>query len=169
MLAPNLSLDFNFAMQCAESLTTIGEREYWTDGAIVQNAKDLVRWCKGCVLDGHIWSAENQAEWLVNEVRERWDKWLGTKALKQVFTEKFFPAPAPVAAYTTPDAPRCGVCADTGWAIATGRNGYEYAVPCCSCPVGDSRRPPQEKVDTEAMRRDLASKVQSLPAPKRPN
>ena len=72
------------AAKYADSLSTIPDFRY-SKNALEAFADDLWRWCRGAILNGRVWSAENQAYWLVTEVREQWETWQGSAALRKVF------------------------------------------------------------------------------------
>jgi hypothetical protein len=56
---------------------------------------DLIRWCKGAVINGVVWSPERQAAGLVEEARETWENgWPdrgGTQQLRSLFQCKYAP------------------------------------------------------------------------------
>jgi hypothetical protein len=122
------------AIRIARRLKTIPGMP-WDDDVTMGNAQDLVRWCRGAILDGrNIWSAEAQAEWLVTTARETWEeKWLGTAALYGLFRAKFKPERRPelerVSLGEKPPV-SCRTCGDGG-TIGTPR-GYKY----CDCKQG---------------------------------
>jgi hypothetical protein len=55
-----------------------------TDG-LKAIAEDLVGWCQG--FQG--WAPDQQAMWVVQEIRNQWDKWYGSKAMREMFDQKF--------------------------------------------------------------------------------
>ncbi len=62
----------------------------WDEDSVTATAEDLVCWCRGAIKDGRVWSAEDQAVWLVNEVRLRWtEKWLGPGLMLKIFRNRF--------------------------------------------------------------------------------
>ena len=62
----------------------------WDEDNVVATAEDLTSWCKGAVQGQRVWTAEDQAIWLVDEVRLRWtEKWLGPGAMLRIFRAKF--------------------------------------------------------------------------------
>ena len=82
-------LDYAVAVKLSRQLKSIRGFPTWDDEVIIGTAQDLRRWCKSAVIGQELWSAEQQAEWLVTEARENWDTWLGTKELKSLFERKF--------------------------------------------------------------------------------
>jgi hypothetical protein len=48
-------------------------------------AHDLVAWCQG--FQG--WTPEQQAMWTVQQIRNTWDAWHGSKAMREIFDGKF--------------------------------------------------------------------------------
>lgn len=61
----------------------------WSESNVKATAMDLVRWCRGTEVDGQSFSPQEQASWLVGEVRDTWDKWQSTAALRSLFMSKF--------------------------------------------------------------------------------
>lgn len=139
-MAADLTLEA--ARSIAAALQTIGHP--YNQAAINATAMDLVRWCKGVILNGRFIGPEEQAIALVNEARETWDQWPeqgGTKQLRNLFNEMFRDPSAgttPTATYELRREPSCSTCSDTGWEIVT-RNGIEGAQPCSAC--GAARKP----------------------------
>ena len=80
-------LHLEVARHLAGSLVTIGHPP--CEDAINATALDLIRWCKGSIIDGRIWTPEHQAEALVYEARTTWDRWRGTKQLLELFRAKY--------------------------------------------------------------------------------
>jgi hypothetical protein len=64
-------LDSNVAQKLASSLKSIKGLSFDAD-VVRATAEDLVRWCRGCTLDGVSWSPEDQAQYVVTEAREKW-------------------------------------------------------------------------------------------------
>jgi hypothetical protein len=88
-------LTLSVAQALAGALVTIGHP--FQQVAINATAMDLMKWCKGAILDGRVWSAEQQAEALVEEARTTWDQWPekgGTKQLLELFRAKYAPKKA---------------------------------------------------------------------------
>jgi hypothetical protein len=86
-------LDFPMAQRIAAALTTIGHP--YNQEAIDATAWDLVEWCKGVIIDGKVYSPEDQARALVNTARLEWDCWPegGTANLRALFLLRFAPKP----------------------------------------------------------------------------
>ncbi len=62
----------------------------WDEDNIVATAEDLMCWCTGSIQGRVLTKAEEQAQWLVNELRLRWtEKWLGPGMMLKVFRSKF--------------------------------------------------------------------------------
>jgi hypothetical protein len=83
-------LDIGKAKLLAGMLVTAGHP--FAGSAILATASDLVRWCKGAVIDGRIVTPEQQAQALIDEVRTEWDGWPengGTRQLLQLFRSKY--------------------------------------------------------------------------------
>lgn len=105
----------------------------WDDEVIKAHAEHLMRWCKGAIIGDRVWPAEAQAHWLVTEVQETWDKWLGTGGLRQVFREKFHPKNRPeLRPLNMGEKPpiACSICNDNG--IINTPHGHRY----CECDQG---------------------------------
>jgi hypothetical protein len=118
-------LTLSVAQNLAGSLVTIGHP--YQQAAINATAMDLLKWCKGAILDGRIWSAEQQAEALVEEARTTWDQWPekgGTKQLLELFRTKYAPKPKAASASLEDRVPDM---------IARGI----LAAPCSHCPAGE--------------------------------
>lgn len=136
-------LKWEVAESLAGSLTTIGHPMAKT--AIMATALDLTRWCKGAILDGRPWTAEEQAEWLVARVRygpNAWHNWQdcgGTAALHEIFLAKFPPPMKPETKILTPEqiyakglvARPCAACDDRLYVGAAPNMQY-----CLACPQG---------------------------------
>lgn len=89
------TLTFEVALQMAGSLTTIGHP--YAKPALDATAMDLMKWCKGGIFDGRVWTAEQMAEAMVEEARTTWGDWTeagGTTALRALFKAKFSKPPA---------------------------------------------------------------------------
>jgi len=134
--AAEKELDPDLAVSLARRLKTIpGDSAYFSEDAILAIAADLRRWCKGAWFEGKPWSPQRQADWLVTEARETWQKWEGTAAFKRLFLEKFDPRPPnrpPVfEGYQKPPI-LCATCGDTGIVKPRGVNAY------CDCDMGAS-------------------------------
>lgn len=86
-------LPFAVAVNLAGSLVTIGHP--FGPVAIEATALDLVKYCRGAILDGRTYSPEQQAQALVDEIRTTWDEWPegGTKRLAELFKSKYAPNP----------------------------------------------------------------------------
>jgi hypothetical protein len=129
-------LDFDAAMRLARQLKAIPNFP-WDEDVVIAHAYHLMRWCKGTILNGRVWPAERQAEWLVTEVQETWiEKWLGTGALLQVFRGKFHTAAVPGNGYRPPKEsektpPACASCNDFG-TVKTAQGDHVY----CNCDQG---------------------------------
>jgi hypothetical protein len=131
-------LNFDIAMEMAQALSTIPEFPRFA-GAIRATAEDLVRWCKGAIIDRRHWSAEAQAADLVCDAREKWTSWQGTAALYSLFREKFVKPqehrPPVVLSYEETLArglirPPCTRCDDSGYV------GKVPGVQFCNCRQG---------------------------------
>lgn len=85
-------LNFDRALELARRLKTIPSFP-WDDDNILATAQDLMRWCKGAFPGGAAWSADDQADWLVTEARENWEKWRSTAELHAMFKSRFAPQP----------------------------------------------------------------------------
>lgn len=48
-------------------------------------ARDLVIWCQG--FQG--WQPHQQALWVVQQIRNTWDRWHGSKLMREIFDQKF--------------------------------------------------------------------------------
>jgi hypothetical protein len=79
-------LDLAVAVQLAAQFKTLAGFPW--DG-VEATAADLVRWCRGSILDNTVWPPEAQARWLVDEARDTWDKWKSTASLRALFMSKF--------------------------------------------------------------------------------
>jgi len=123
------TLDLDAAKLIAAQLKLIPG--FWDDVMITTCAADLVRWCHGAFIDGGMWTPEKQAEWVVTEARENWDKWLGTAAFRQLFRSKFV-APIPPGNAAVDYGPKppidCPKCNDSGFLQSPRRY--------CDCPMG---------------------------------
>lgn len=84
-------LDFDNAQHLARALKSI-KGFPWDEDTINATAGDLVRWCKGGIINGRLWTPEEQAGAIVDEAREAWEEWQGSRQLKLLFLEKFTPA-----------------------------------------------------------------------------
>jgi len=125
-------LDFDKALSFARQLKSIPNFP-WDEDVIVAHAHHLVRWCEGAFLDGRIWPAERQAQWLVTEAQENWEKWLGPFPLLQMFRAKFKLQHRPELKEVNlgPKPPvECSVCNDSGLVATPGGTGY------CECLQG---------------------------------
>lgn len=82
-------LTLGVAQNLAAALCTIGHPYH--PAIINATALDLMKWCKGAIIENCVWTAEQQAEWLVEEVRTTWDSWPegATKKLLDIFRGKF--------------------------------------------------------------------------------
>jgi hypothetical protein len=121
-------LTLEVARELAGSLVTIGHP--YAQAAVNATALDLMKWCKGRLLDGRIVTPEKQAEDLVDVARawpEGWPEKGGTAKLRALFVEMF---PAPETA-TEPPAITIGEL------VATGR----MAPPCEHCGAGETHCP----------------------------
>ena len=127
------SLDFEKALMLARQLKAIPNFP-WDDDVIKAHAGHLVRWCSGTIIDGRVWPAEAQANWLVTEVQEKWsEKWLGPGALKQIFDTKFCTVKPANGFQDLGKKPpiECASCADTGIVRHRGKHRY------CDCRLGE--------------------------------
>jgi len=64
----------------------------YAESAILATALDLMKWCHGAVVGGRVWTPEQQAQAIVDEVRTEWDGWPekgGTRQLLQLFRAKY--------------------------------------------------------------------------------
>lgn len=121
-------LNFGIAIQLAKTLKSI-EGFSFDEAVINATAGDLMRWCKGAIIGGQVWSAENQAHWLVTEAREKWQTWNGTAGLHKLFRSKFCMVTAPERqTFDMGEKPpvSCKICNDWGMAA----NAY------CDCEAG---------------------------------
>ena len=95
------NLDFGVAQSLAGSLTTIGHP--WAETAVRATAMDLIKWCSGAIINGRPCTPEQQAQALIDHVRENWEEWPdkgGTKRLYELFQVLF---PPKAAATPAPD------------------------------------------------------------------
>lgn len=125
-------LTLALALQFAKALKSIPKFSF-DEAVILAAAGDLMRWCKGAIVAGIPWSAENQASYLVTYARENWDEWQGTAALHRIFCAKFEPEPAPERQiFDMGERPpvTCQICKDAG----TLNGGY------CSCVLGQEMK-----------------------------
>jgi hypothetical protein len=128
------TLDYAVALGLARQLKAIPNFP-WDEEVIAAHAEHLMRWCRGAILPDSVWPAEAQAHWLVTEAQEKWEKWLGTGALKAMFEGKF---PAKKAARPNEFVPRgpkppveCASCNDFG-TVRDSRGTASY----CDCEQG---------------------------------
>jgi hypothetical protein len=83
-------LSAEVALELARSLKTV-KGFPWDADTAKATAEDLMRWCKGAIVNNLVWPAEAQARWLITQARENWDEWKGTPELKRLFSGKFAP------------------------------------------------------------------------------
>ena len=97
-------------------------------------ATDLVAWCQGFAG----WAPEQQAGWLIQQVRNDWDKWHGSKLMKEIFDREFTVLPAS-------DSLTCEACKDFGWILPANFGGPSNGVLAeilftrgepCTCAAG---------------------------------
>ncbi len=81
-------LDMEFARRQARRLKSIPDFPFDEEN-VVAAAEDLISWCTGKIMDGRVWSAEDQAVWLVDKARNEFLKWQGIAFLHRMFVEKF--------------------------------------------------------------------------------
>jgi hypothetical protein len=126
-------LDLREAQNIAAALVTIGHP--FAPAAINATAMDLVRWCKGAIIDGRILSPRHQAEALVEEARTKWaEGWPdrgGTMQLLDLFRALFEKKPEQVK-WEPERGPICETCGGTGWELIE-RHGNTYAKTCSAC------------------------------------
>jgi hypothetical protein len=65
-------------------------------------ARDLVIWCQG--FQG--WQPHQQALWIVQQIRNNWDQWHGSKLMREIFDQKFtLHAPDPMDRWKREETP----------------------------------------------------------------
>jgi hypothetical protein len=108
------SLEPELALKLASSLKTVIDYPWDT---VVTTAEDLTRWCTGAILNGRVYDPEAQARWLITEIRDTWQAWAGTAAMKQLLDTKFkghSTGPDQAEPLGTPAPIQCHDCNDTG-------------------------------------------------------
>lgn len=83
-------LSLQEAKYLAGTLVTSGHP--YAPDAILSTATDLMRWCKGAIVNGRLVTPAQQAEALVQEVRMEWEGWPekgGSRMLRQLFESKY--------------------------------------------------------------------------------
>lgn len=150
-------LKFELALKLARSLTTVGHPRF--EEALFATAEDLVHWCQGAFVDGHIWSPEDQAQWLVTEVRENWREWTSTADMREVLIRKFSVKEMNPEHQVIELGPKplieCQVCNDFGH--VRGPSGwYEF----CGCKSGEIEKLQHGETWLHVLNRDLANQIQ---------
>jgi hypothetical protein len=115
-VAYRLAVELTLIPECPQSQT-----------AIEKLARDMIRLC----------SDDAEAEQIVREASDRWDRWRGTRGLIELLESKR-PNPPPsnqAIDYGPRPKPDCAICADFGHFSSP-----DGKVSWCDCPVGRETR-----------------------------